>query len=62
MRGKGHPAAKRAVDLNVIQYHVAFSALKVDVKQDEPLAEFPEGEEFAVVLVCGGARLRLVLA
>ncbi len=28
----------------------------------EPLAEFPEGEEFAVVLVCGGARLRLVLA
>ena len=30
--------------------------------QYEPLAEFPEGEEFAVVLVCGGARLRLVLA
>ena len=28
----------------------------------EPLAEFPEGEEFSVVLDCGRRRLRLALA
>ena len=50
-------------DVSILKPLSGFEAqLSENIETYEPLAEFPEGEEFPVVLDCGRRRLRLALA
>ena len=51
-------SSKGAEYLNRAHYR----SFSVNIFTGEPLAEFPEGEEFPVVLDCGRRGLRLTLA